>query len=38
VGDRNRFILGHEFVGEIVAVGDEVKKFKIGDKVGSKPV
>lgn len=27
------FILGHEFVGEIVAVGDEVKKFKIGDKV-----
>ncbi|KAM0706076.1 hypothetical protein Q7P35_006624 [Cladosporium inversicolor] len=27
------FICGHEFVGEIVEKGDDVKKFKIGDKV-----
>ncbi|MBQ3276480.1 MAG: alcohol dehydrogenase catalytic domain-containing protein [Oscillospiraceae bacterium] len=26
-------ILGHEFAGEIVAVGDAVKKFKPGDRV-----
>ncbi|KAI3405432.1 hypothetical protein KGF56_001776 [Candida oxycetoniae] len=26
-------ILGHEFLGEIVAKGDQVTKFKIGDKV-----
>ncbi|TKA22734.1 hypothetical protein B0A50_08393 [Salinomyces thailandicus] len=27
------FICGHEFVGEIVEKGDDVKSFKIGDKV-----
>ena len=27
------FICGHEFVGEIVEKGDNVKKFNIGDKV-----
>jgi threonine dehydrogenase-like Zn-dependent dehydrogenase len=27
------FICGHEFVGEIVSKGDDVKKFDIGDKV-----
>lgn len=27
------FICGHEFVGEIVEKGDDVKKFNIGDKV-----
>lgn len=26
-------ILGHEFVGEIVELGDEVKGFKVGDRV-----
>ena len=26
-------VLGHEFVGEIVEVGSEVKKFKAGDRV-----
>jgi threonine dehydrogenase-like Zn-dependent dehydrogenase len=26
-------ILGHEFMGEIVALGDEVKNLKIGDRV-----
>jgi alcohol/geraniol dehydrogenase (NADP+) len=27
-------IPGHEIVGEVVAIGDSVKKLKIGDKVG----
>lgn len=27
------FIMGHEFTGEVVEVGDEVKKFHKGDKV-----
>ena len=31
------FICGHEFVGEIVEKGDDVKKFNIGDKVRSAP-
>ncbi|HWG85755.1 MAG TPA: zinc-dependent alcohol dehydrogenase, partial [Deinococcales bacterium] len=26
-------ILGHEFMGEVVAVGREVRKFKVGDRV-----
>lgn len=33
LGERNNMILGHEAVGEIVEVGDEVKDFKIGDRV-----
>lgn len=33
IGDRFNLILGHEASGEIVAVGDEVKDFKVGDKV-----
>lgn len=30
--------LGHEFSGEIVAVGDDVKQLKIGDKIASVPL
>lgn len=30
-------IMGHEFSGEIVEVGSEVKKFAIGDKVVAEP-
>lgn len=26
-------IIGHEFTGEIIAIGDEVKSFKVGDEV-----
>jgi threonine dehydrogenase-like Zn-dependent dehydrogenase len=27
------FIMGHEFTGEVVEVGDEVKTLKVGDKI-----
>lgn len=30
---KEDIILGHEFVGEVVEVGSEVKKFQIGDRV-----
>lgn len=33
LGDRNKLVLGHEGVGEIVEVGFLVKDFKVGDKV-----
>lgn len=33
VGPRENLILGHEACGQIVEVGDEVKDFKVGDKV-----
>ncbi|MGM9908084.1 NAD(P)-dependent alcohol dehydrogenase [Limosilactobacillus sp.] len=33
LGPRYNLILGHEASGEVVAVGDEVKDFKVGDKV-----
>lgn len=33
IGDRPNMILGHEAVGQIVEVGDEVKEFKPGDRV-----
>lgn len=33
LGERTNLILGHEAVGEIVEVGNEVKDFKPGDKV-----
>ena len=32
--DRYR-IIGHEFTGEIIEVGEDVKSFKIGDRVAS---
>jgi len=27
------FIMGHEFVGEVTEVGDDIKNFKKGDRV-----
>lgn len=33
IGDRKGVILGHEAVGEVVEVGDQVKDFKPGDRV-----
>ena len=33
IGPRHDMILGHEACGVIMAVGDEVKDFKVGDKV-----
>ena len=32
---NNNVILGHEFVGEVVAVGEEVKKLSVGDRVSA---
>ena len=32
---KTPMIIGHEFVGEIAAVGDEVKGWKIGDRVSA---
>ena len=32
---NNNVILGHEFVGEVVAVGPEVNKFSVGDRVSA---
>jgi len=31
-------ILGHEFCGKVVSVGDDVSRFKIGDKVIAHPI
>ncbi len=35
LGNRHNMILGHEAVGEIVEIGNEVKEFKVGDRVYS---
>lgn len=32
---NNNVILGHEFVGEVVAAGSEVKKLSVGDRVSA---
>ena len=32
---RNDIVLGHEFVGELVAVGKDVKKLSVGDRVSA---
>ncbi len=38
-GMRPGSVLGHEYVGEVVAAGDEVSRFKVGDRVvGSFPI
>lgn len=31
---RKDLVVGHEVIGTVIAVGDEVKSFKIGDRVG----
>ncbi len=33
MGIKKKKVPGHEFAGEVVAVGNEVERFKIGDKV-----
>jgi L-iditol 2-dehydrogenase len=33
--DKVPLVLGHEVAGEIVEVGEEVKKFKVGDRVAA---
>lgn len=32
---KNNIVLGHEFVGEVVAVGEGVKKVSVGDRVSA---
>ncbi|CAK9440096.1 uncharacterized protein LODBEIA_P41960 [Lodderomyces beijingensis] len=31
---RDNLVVGHEIVGKVIAVGDKVTEFKIGDRVG----
>ncbi|EDK46618.1 hypothetical protein PVL30_005532 [Lodderomyces elongisporus] len=31
---RDDLVVGHEIIGEVIAVGDEVKEYKVGDRVG----
>ena len=33
MGEEKGDILGHEFMGEVVEIGPEVKKLKVGDRV-----
>ncbi len=35
--ESQQIILGHEFSGEIVEIGDKVKKWKLGDRVTANP-
>lgn len=35
--ESQQIILGHEFSGEIVEIGEEVKKWKLGDRVTANP-
>ena len=32
---NDNIVLGHEFVGEVVSVGDDVKNIKVGDRVSA---
>lgn len=36
--DRAPIVMGHEFAGEVVAVGDRVKRVKPGDRVAIEPI
>lgn len=31
---RNDLVVGHEIIGHVIAVGDKVTEFKVGDRVG----
>ncbi len=31
-------VLGHEFTGEIIEVGSQVKNFKVGDRIACAPL
>ncbi|MFX1557303.1 MAG: alcohol dehydrogenase catalytic domain-containing protein, partial [Promethearchaeota archaeon] len=35
--ESQQIILGHEFSGEIVELGEKVKKLKVGDRVTANP-
>jgi (R,R)-butanediol dehydrogenase/meso-butanediol dehydrogenase/diacetyl reductase len=37
-GDKAPIVLGHEFSGRVVEVGEEVTKFQVGDRVVVEPI
>lgn len=37
-GDKAPIIMGHEFAGEVVEVGDKVTRVKVGDRVAIEPI
>ncbi len=37
-GDKAPIIMGHEFAGEVVEIGDKVTKLKVGDRVAIEPI
>lgn len=37
-GDRAPIVMGHEFAGEVVEVGDKVTRVKVGDRVAIEPI
>ncbi len=37
-GDKAPIIMGHEFAGEVVEIGDKVTKLKPGDRVAIEPI
>jgi len=37
-GDKAPIIMGHEFAGEVVDVGDKVTRVKVGDRVAIEPI
>ena len=37
-GDKAPIVLGHEFAGQIVEIGENVTRFKVGDRVTVEPI
>ena len=37
-GEKAPLVMGHEFSGEVVEVGPEITKFKVGDRVTVEPI
>jgi (R,R)-butanediol dehydrogenase/meso-butanediol dehydrogenase/diacetyl reductase len=37
-GDKAPIVMGHEFAGEVVAIGDRVSRVKLGDRVAIEPI
>ena len=37
-GEKAPVVLGHEFSGEVVALGEGVENFRVGDRVAVEPI